>query len=142
MQAGESLGEVESTKSVSEIYAPISRHGGGPQRGARPTTPELINADPYGEGWLVEIEPADPAAVDGAAGRRGVPGADRELNRRRAQHGAESAARPVDPAISALTRLASQASSVDATSCVRYGRWPAARTSRRCADRLIREVVR
>ena len=62
MQAGDSLGEVESTKSVSEIYAPVVRHGGGPQRRRSADEPELINTDPYGAGWLVEIEPADPAA--------------------------------------------------------------------------------
>jgi glycine cleavage system H protein len=56
--AGEPLGEVESTKSVSEIYAPVS--GTVVARNADLTdTPELINSDPYGAGWLVEIEPAD-----------------------------------------------------------------------------------
>lgn len=60
--AGGSLGEVESTKSVSEIYAPIA--GTVVRRNDRlADTPELINTDPYGEGWLVEIEPADPQAV-------------------------------------------------------------------------------
>jgi glycine cleavage system H protein len=57
--AGASLGEVESTKSVSEIYAPVS--GTVVARNNDLTdTPELINSDPYGAGWLVEIEPADP----------------------------------------------------------------------------------
>jgi glycine cleavage system H protein len=60
--AGEPLGEVESTKSVSEIYAPVS--GTVVARNADLTdTPELINSDPYGAGWLVEIEPADPEDV-------------------------------------------------------------------------------
>jgi glycine cleavage system H protein len=60
--AGEPLGEVESTKSVSEIYAPVS--GTVVARNADlADTPELINSDPYGSGWLVEIEPTDPAAV-------------------------------------------------------------------------------
>jgi glycine cleavage system H protein len=62
--AGESLGEVESTKSVSEIYAPVS--GTVVSRNEELTkTPELVNSDPYGAGWLLEIRPADPAAVDG-----------------------------------------------------------------------------
>jgi glycine cleavage system H protein len=61
--AGAPLGEVESTKSVSEIYAPVS--GTVVTRNdALGATPELINNDPYGEGWLVEIRPADAAAVD------------------------------------------------------------------------------
>jgi glycine cleavage system H protein len=62
-QAGEALGEVESTKSVSEIYAPVS----GQVVAVNPAlegAPELINSDPYGEGWLVELKASDPAAVD------------------------------------------------------------------------------
>ena len=72
VQAGESFGEVESTKSVSEIYAPVS--GRVVARNDKlADEPELINSDPYGAGWLVEIEPDDPAALDGlldAAGYR------------------------------------------------------------------------
>lgn len=57
VQAGRPLGEVESTKSVSEIYAPVS--GTITARNEALTdNPELINTDPYGEGWLVEIEPS------------------------------------------------------------------------------------
>jgi glycine cleavage system H protein len=63
VKAGESFGEVESTKSVSEIYAPIS--GTVVTRNdLLGDTPELINSDPYGEGWLVEIQPTDPATLD------------------------------------------------------------------------------
>ncbi|BCJ68936.1 glycine cleavage system protein GcvH [Polymorphospora rubra] len=62
--AGESFGEVESTKSVSEIYAPLS--GRVVARNERLVeTPETINTDPYGDGWLVEIALDDPAAVEG-----------------------------------------------------------------------------
>ncbi|MBV1852995.1 glycine cleavage system protein GcvH [Catellatospora tritici] len=63
VDAGDSFGEVESTKSVSEIYAPISGTVTA-RNDALGDSPDLINTDPYGEGWLVEIEPADPAAVD------------------------------------------------------------------------------
>jgi glycine cleavage system H protein len=64
VEAGESLGEIESTKSVSEIYAPVS--GTVVARNADlGDTPELINSDPYGAGWLLEIAPGGPAAVDG-----------------------------------------------------------------------------
>ena len=61
--AGDAFGEVESTKSVSEIYAPVS--GVVVARNeALGDSPDLINTDPYGEGWLVELQPSDPAALD------------------------------------------------------------------------------
>ena len=63
VHAGDSLGEIESTKSVSEIYAPIS--GTVVARNATlGDEPELINAEPYAAGWLVEIAPDDPSAID------------------------------------------------------------------------------
>lgn len=62
--AGEPLGEIESTKSVSEIYAPLSGTVAA-RNEALGDTPEMINTDPYGAGWLLEITPEDPAAVDG-----------------------------------------------------------------------------
>jgi len=59
--AGESFGQVESTNSASEVYAPIS--GTVVARNDRlKDKPELVNGEPYGEGWLIEIEPADPSA--------------------------------------------------------------------------------
>ena len=62
VQAGQSFGEVESTKSVSEIYAPIA--GTVTARNeALDGQPELINADPYGDGWMVEITVADDGAL-------------------------------------------------------------------------------
>jgi glycine cleavage system H protein len=61
--AGAVLGELESTKSVSEIYAPVS--GTVVARNeALDGSPELINADPYGKGWILQIKPTDPSAVD------------------------------------------------------------------------------
>jgi glycine cleavage system H protein len=63
VKAGEALGEVESTKSVSEIFAPVS--GTVVARNeALENSPELINSDPYGAGWLIEIAPADPGSID------------------------------------------------------------------------------
>jgi glycine cleavage system H protein len=54
VSSGEPFGEVESTKSVSEIYAPVS--GEVVARNERlDQQPDLVNQDPYGEGWLVEI---------------------------------------------------------------------------------------
>jgi glycine cleavage system H protein len=64
VQAGQPLGEVESTKSVSEIYAPVSGTVTA-RNGAVSDAPETINSDPYGAGWLVEIRPDDPTALDG-----------------------------------------------------------------------------
>jgi glycine cleavage system H protein len=62
VQAGDSLGEIESTKSVSEIYAPIA--GTIVARNASlADEPELINAEPYAAGWLVEIAPDDQGEI-------------------------------------------------------------------------------
>jgi glycine cleavage system H protein len=63
VSVGQTLGEVESTKSVSEIYAPVAGEVIA-RNEALQARPELINADPYGEGWIVEITPADPSATD------------------------------------------------------------------------------
>jgi glycine cleavage system H protein len=60
---GGPLGEVESTKSVSEIYAPVAGTVVAVNE-AVAASPEQLNQDPYGEGWLVEIEVADPGALD------------------------------------------------------------------------------
>ena len=63
ISAGDVLGELESTKSVSDVYAPLA--GSVVARNdALDATPELVNSDPYGEGWLFEIVPSDAAAVD------------------------------------------------------------------------------
>jgi glycine cleavage system H protein len=72
--AGETMGEVESTKSVSEIYAPVSGTVTG-RNDQLADQPEAVNSDPYGAGWLVDIEPSDAAAVDAlldADGYRGL----------------------------------------------------------------------
>ena len=61
---GAAFGEVESTKSVSDLYAPVSGTVTA-RNDALDGQPELINSDPYGEGWIVEIEMSDPAALDG-----------------------------------------------------------------------------
>jgi glycine cleavage system H protein len=62
--AGGSLGEVESTKSVSDVYAPIS--GVVVEvNGELVDSPQRLNDDPYGDGWICVIEPADAAALDG-----------------------------------------------------------------------------
>lgn len=55
---GEACGEVESTKSVSEIYAPLTGEVTA-RNDVLEARPELVNSDPYGEGWLIEIAVAD-----------------------------------------------------------------------------------
>ncbi len=66
--AGTAVGELESTKSVSDVYAPVS--GTVVARNeALDATPELVNTDPYGEGWLFEVAPSgDPGELLDAAG--------------------------------------------------------------------------
>jgi glycine cleavage system H protein len=60
--AGQSLGEVESTKSVSDVYAPLAGTVSA-RNEALDANPELVNSDPYGEGWMIEIAPADGTAA-------------------------------------------------------------------------------
>jgi glycine cleavage system H protein len=64
VSAGDACGELESTKSVSDVYAPVSGEVTA-RNTSLDATPELVNNDPYGAGWLYEVVPADPAAVDG-----------------------------------------------------------------------------
>ncbi|HEX8779852.1 MAG TPA: glycine cleavage system protein GcvH [Nocardioides sp.] len=63
IEAGSACGELESTKSVSDIYAPLTGEVVG-RNDALDATPELVNNDPYDAGWLFEIVPADASAVD------------------------------------------------------------------------------
>ncbi len=58
------LGEVESTKSVSEIYAPVAGEVVAVNE-ALTSAPEQLNSDPYGDGWICEIVPTEPSAVAG-----------------------------------------------------------------------------
>jgi glycine cleavage system H protein len=62
--AGESFGEVESTKSVSDLYAPVSAKVVA-VNGDLEGNPQLVNSDPYGEGWLVDLQ-VEAGALDGA----------------------------------------------------------------------------
>lgn len=61
--AGDAFGEVESTKSVSELFAPLDGEVVA-VNDAVTESPELINSDPYGEGWLIELRLDDPSSVD------------------------------------------------------------------------------
>jgi len=62
--AGDTVGELESTKSVSDIYAPVSGKVVA-RNEALDASPELVNSDPYGSGWLFEVVPSDGSAVEG-----------------------------------------------------------------------------
>jgi glycine cleavage system H protein len=64
VSAGEACGELESTKSVSDVYAPLTGEVSA-RNTSLDSTPELVNNDPYGAGWLYEVVPADAAAIDG-----------------------------------------------------------------------------
>jgi len=63
VEAGGAMGEVESTKSVSELFAPVSGTVVAVNAGCV-DAPESINSDPYGDGWLCEIEVSDAAQVE------------------------------------------------------------------------------
>ena len=63
VSAGSSVGEVESTKSVSDVYSPVTGTVVA-VNDALSSSPELLNQDPYGTGWLFEVELGDPSEVD------------------------------------------------------------------------------
>jgi glycine cleavage system H protein len=59
---GDSVGEVESTKSVSDIFAPVSGTVVA-RNDALDANPELVNSDPYGDGWMFELRLSDPGEL-------------------------------------------------------------------------------
>ncbi len=61
--AGDACGEVESTKSVSDVYAPLTGAVTA-VNAALDGAPELVNADPYGDGWMFEMRPAESGEVE------------------------------------------------------------------------------
>jgi len=64
VEANEPLGEVESTKSVSDVFSPVA----GTILERNPLIderPELVNEQPYGDGWLVVVAPDDPTTIEG-----------------------------------------------------------------------------
>jgi glycine cleavage system H protein len=61
--SGDPVGEVESTKSVSEVFSPVAGEVVA-RNDDLEDNPELINSDPYGAGWMIEIKLADPSAMD------------------------------------------------------------------------------
>lgn len=75
VQAGAVVGELESTKSVSEVYAPLAGEVLA-RNEALDATPELVNTDPYGEGWLFELrsEGESSELLDAATYQAGLDG--------------------------------------------------------------------
>ncbi len=63
VRAGEPFGEVESTKSVSDVYAPVTGTVTA-RNDALVDSPELVNRDPYGDGWMIAIEASDASELD------------------------------------------------------------------------------
>ena len=63
VSGGDAVGELESTKSVSEMYAPVTGSVAA-VNDALADNPQLLNEDPYGEGWLVDIDMSDPSEYD------------------------------------------------------------------------------
>jgi glycine cleavage system H protein len=71
--AGEPMGEVESTKSVSDIFCPVTGRIVEVNE-ALESNPALVNQDPYGEGWMVVISPEDASAYEGLLDASGYTG--------------------------------------------------------------------
>ena len=63
LSAGDSVGEVESTKSVSDLFAPVTGEIVA-VNATLESAPELVNTDPYGEGWMYDVKLADAAAAE------------------------------------------------------------------------------
>lgn len=64
LEAEATFGEIESTKSVSDLFAPISGEVVAVNEELE-SAPETVNSDPYGAGWLIEVRPANEADLDG-----------------------------------------------------------------------------
>jgi glycine cleavage system H protein len=66
LQAGKQIASVESVKAAAESYAPVNAKVVAVNEGL-PDNPELLNSDPYGKGWLVQVEGGDPSGLMDAA---------------------------------------------------------------------------
>ena len=64
VESGSAVGELESTKSVSDVYVPVPGRVAA-RNEALDANPELVNSDPYGDGWLFELVPTDSGDLDG-----------------------------------------------------------------------------
>ena len=64
VEAGDIMAVVESVKAASDIYAPVTGEVVG-ANAVLEDSPELVNSDPYGEGWLFRMIPSDPSQIEG-----------------------------------------------------------------------------
>jgi glycine cleavage system H protein len=64
LRRAEAFGVIESVKTASDLYAPVAGEVVAVNEALR-GSPELVNADPYGEGWMIRLRPDDPGAGDG-----------------------------------------------------------------------------
>lgn len=64
LSAGEPFGTIEAVKTVSDLYAPVNGKVIEVNKKLN-DEPQLVNSDPYGEGWIIKIELSDPAQVNG-----------------------------------------------------------------------------
>jgi glycine cleavage system H protein len=64
VNAGEAFGEIESVKSVSELYSPADGEI-VKVNASLSDAPEVVNEDPYGEGWMIQVKLTDPSQIDG-----------------------------------------------------------------------------
>ncbi|MEG1563012.1 MAG: glycine cleavage system protein GcvH [Bacteroides sp.] len=64
LEADEVFGTIEVVKTISDLFLPVAGEI-IEQNDALEETPELVNSDPYGEGWLIKMKPSDVAAIDG-----------------------------------------------------------------------------
>ncbi len=64
LSKGEAFGTVESVKAVSELYMPVGGKILAINAGLE-ESPELVNSEPYGQGWMIELQPGDPKEIDG-----------------------------------------------------------------------------
>lgn len=67
VSTGDPVGEVESTKSVSDVFAPVAGEVVA-RNDALENSPELVNSDPYGEGWMIEIRLTETSELDSLLG--------------------------------------------------------------------------
>jgi glycine cleavage system H protein len=73
VRKGDTCATVESVKAAADIYIPVSGKVVAVNE-ALADTPELINSDPYGEAWMIKLEPGDPAELEGMLDAAGIRG--------------------------------------------------------------------
>ena len=71
LKKGGAAAVVESVKAASDVYSPVTGEVIANNSDALSATPELVNSDPYGDGWMIKLRPSDPASYD-----RLLPAAD------------------------------------------------------------------